>query len=90
MDSEESATLTTFNRTKRTMVHANKKRVVEVIQCSGEDMNLVLTNGIPTMPTMPTPAQAFPQYITAQRPMLSPSEFSCNSMLCLCTKRMYY
>ena len=30
------------------MVYGQKKRIIDVIQCSGEDMNLVLTNGIPT------------------------------------------
>lgn len=71
MDSEESAALTAINRNKRQMVHANKKRVIEVIQCSGEDMNLVLTNGIPTVPQ---PA-ALPQIIAAQRPILSPCKY---------------
>ncbi|VDI45110.1 epithelial splicing regulatory protein 1-like isoform X1 [Mytilus galloprovincialis] len=69
MDSEESAALTTINRSKRAMVHANKKRVIEVIQCSGEDMNLVLTNGIPTLPQ---PAAHLQQLLAQHRPMISP------------------
>lgn len=66
MDSEESATVTTIQRNKRQMIFANKKRVIEVIQCSGEDMNLVLTSGIPTQAIAPTPIM--------QRPLMSPSK----------------
>ncbi|KAK3607377.1 hypothetical protein CHS0354_022538 [Potamilus streckersoni] len=76
MDSEESAQLTSLNRHRRQMIFASKKRVIDVIQCSGEDMNLVLTNGIPTaslpptiVPTMPTVTLAQPQFI--QRPIFS-------------------
>lgn len=71
MDSEESAALTTINRSKRAMVHANKKRVIEVIQCSGEDMNLVLTNGIPTLPQ---PAAHLQQLLAQHRPLISPGK----------------
>ncbi len=59
------------------MFIGNKKRYIEVLQCSGEDMNLVLTNGVqvPTstglLPTIPPPAAA-PQFIPTQRPLISP------------------
>lgn len=66
MDSEESAQLTAINRNKRPIVFAQKKRIIDVIQCSGEDMNLVLTNGIPTT-SIPSP----PQIPFIQRPILS-------------------
>jgi len=42
----------------------NKKCFIEVIQCSGEDMNLVLTNGIapPALPPLLQPgSMAAPQ-----------------------------
>lgn len=56
----------------------NKKRYIEVIQCSGEDMNLVLTNGVPNgaMPPPPTvlPHGAAPMAL--QRPIISPGVYS--------------
>ncbi len=62
------------------MFIGNKKRYIEVLQCSGEDMNLVLTNGVqvPTssslLPTMAPPvgSVATPQFIPTQRPLISP------------------
>ena len=51
MNTEEAAQLTAINKNARQMYFAGKKRVIEVIQCSGEDMNLVLTHGI-TSPTL--------------------------------------
>ncbi|XP_052230014.1 epithelial splicing regulatory protein 1-like isoform X1 [Dreissena polymorpha] len=61
MSSEEAAQLTAINRNRRQIIYAGKKRVIEVIQCSGEDMNLVLTHGIssPTLsPVVPLAQQA--------------------------------
>uniref|UniRef100_T1ILP7 RRM domain-containing protein n=1 Tax=Strigamia maritima TaxID=126957 RepID=T1ILP7_STRMM len=47
MDSETAACLSAQNRHHRYMVFGKKQRYIEVFQCSGEDMNLVLTGGIP-------------------------------------------
>ncbi|XP_041376014.1 epithelial splicing regulatory protein 1-like isoform X2 [Gigantopelta aegis] len=67
MDTEESSTHTTLNRHRRQMVFANKKRIIDVIQCSGDDMSLVLTSGMPvTQLPQPGPAP------TIQRPILTP------------------
>ncbi|KAK3085541.1 hypothetical protein FSP39_004993 [Pinctada imbricata] len=73
MDSEESAQLTTLNRSKRQMTFAQKKRIIDVIQCSGEDMNLVLTNGLPTTPAIPQPAAIHAHAPILQRQMITPS-----------------
>merc|ERR1719187_1764547 len=56
MDSEASSFSAANNRHHRYMVFGKKQRYIEVFQCSGEDMNMVLTGG------MPAP----------QRPVLSP------------------
>lgn len=59
------------------MYIGNKKRYIEVLQCSGEDMNLVLTSGTAHMPPssslLPTmaPPIATPQFIPTQRPLIS-------------------
>ncbi|GAB6030575.1 hypothetical protein CHUAL_007437 [Chamberlinius hualienensis] len=47
MDSEHSAYLAAQQRHHRYMIFGKKQRYIEVFQCSGEDMNLVLTGGIP-------------------------------------------
>ena len=79
MDSEQSAESAGLNKHKKFMFIGNKKRYIEVLQCSGEDMNLVLTNGVhmPTssnlLPNMAHPAAvATPQIIPSQRPLISP------------------
>ena len=74
--------MTAFNRHRRPMTFANKKRIIDVIQCSGDDMSFVLTNGVPPMslpippvPALPVPAMQPAAPITMptiQRPMLSP------------------
>ena len=46
MDSDQSAELAAMTKHKKFMLIQGKKRYIEVIQCSGEDMNLVLTNGL--------------------------------------------
>jgi len=53
MDSEPSATSAANNRHNRYMVIGKKQRYIEVLQCSGEDMSLVLTGGLvpPATPT---------------------------------------
>ncbi|XP_072389212.1 RNA-binding protein fusilli isoform X3 [Diabrotica undecimpunctata] len=50
MDSEQSAFMTAQQKHHRNMAFGKKQRYIEVFQCSGEDMNLVLTGGLPTPP----------------------------------------
>lgn len=47
MDSEHSAYIAAQQRHHRYMVFGKKQRYIEVFQCSVDDMNLVLTGGIP-------------------------------------------
>lgn len=51
MDSEQSAFLAAQLRHNRYMIFGKKQRYIEVFQCSGEDMNLVLNGVLP--PTSP-------------------------------------
>ncbi|XP_018574554.1 RNA-binding protein fusilli isoform X2 [Anoplophora glabripennis] len=62
MDSEQSAFITAQQKHHRYMIFGKKQRYIEVFQCSGEDMNLVLTGGIPTSvsPTKAAPALLSP------------------------------
>ncbi|OWF42033.1 epithelial splicing regulatory protein 1-like isoform X1 [Mizuhopecten yessoensis] len=73
MDSEEAAQLTTLNRYKKAMIFGQKKRIIDVIQCSGEDMNLVLTSGIGGFPPAMQQATLAPQPHTQllQRQLIS-------------------
>ena len=50
MNSEQVADLAAEHRHRKFMVINNKKRFIEVFKCSGEDMNLVLTTGLPPAP----------------------------------------
>lgn len=52
MDSEKNAGLAAQSKHHRYMYFGKKQRYIEVFQCSGEDMHLVLTGGIP-IPTSP-------------------------------------
>ena len=56
MDSENSANKASVNRHNRYMVIGKKQRYIEVLQCSGEDMSLVLTGGLAS-PSSPTKSQ---------------------------------
>ncbi|XP_047119808.1 RNA-binding protein fusilli isoform X2 [Schistocerca piceifrons] len=58
MDSEQSAFLSAQQKHHRYMTFGKKQRYIEVFQCSGEDMNLVLTGGIPTSAVSPAKAAA--------------------------------
>jgi epithelial splicing regulatory protein 1/2 len=62
MDSEQSACITAQQKHHRYMIFGKKQRYIEVFQCSGEDMNLVLTGGIPApvSPAKATPALLSP------------------------------
>ncbi|XP_060536647.1 RNA-binding protein fusilli [Cylas formicarius] len=55
MDSEQSAFITAQQKHHRYMTYGKKQRYIEVFQCSGEDMNLVLTGGLPA-PVSPAKA----------------------------------
>ncbi|KAL8612408.1 hypothetical protein ACOMHN_008393 [Nucella lapillus] len=65
LDSEDAALVTVLNRHRRPMIYANKKRIIDVLQCSGDDMSLVLANsiadlaaaGLAVAPMMPQIAQ---------------------------------
>ncbi|XP_076343782.1 RNA-binding protein fusilli-like isoform X2 [Tachypleus tridentatus] len=76
MDSEQSAYLAAQQRHHRYMVFGKKQRYIEVFQCSVDDMNLVLTGGIPIQrqlispggTMLPPPYGAYPYVQTT--PML--------------------
>ncbi|XP_049817658.1 RNA-binding protein fusilli isoform X2 [Aethina tumida] len=61
MDSEQSAYVTAQQKHHRYMIFGKKQRYIEVFQCSGEDMNLVLTGGIPASVS---PAKAAPALLS--------------------------
>ncbi|XP_013391159.1 epithelial splicing regulatory protein 2 isoform X2 [Lingula anatina] len=67
MDNELSAEACAASRHKKYMIHGNKKRYIEVFQCSGEDMNMVLTNG--ALPPPPNPAAAAAAAVAATAPV---------------------
>ncbi|CAL4120212.1 unnamed protein product, partial [Meganyctiphanes norvegica] len=53
MDSEHSSFMASQQRHHRYMPFGKKQRYIEVFQCSGEDMHMVLTGGLPTQPRPP-------------------------------------
>lgn len=57
MASELAAESTALAKSKKLMFINGKKRQVEVIQCSGQDMNYVLTTGLP-VPHIPVAIQS--------------------------------
>jgi len=63
MDSEKSAESTAVTKNKKLMFVGGLRRYVEVIQCSGDEMALVLQQGLPT--PGPPPATAVPQSSSA-------------------------
>ena len=86
MDSELAAETASLLKHKKFMFIGNKKRYIEVLQCSGEDMNLILTNGA-TAPIMTTnmlqQVVAAPTQLAApmmQRQILSPGSFFTHSI----------
>lgn len=56
MDSEEAARASAQQKHNKFMVFGKKYRYIEVFQCSGDDMNLVLNGGLhsPANPTKPS------------------------------------
>lgn len=65
MDSESSAYACASQRHHRYMIYGKKQRYIEVFQCSGDDMNLVLTGAV-TPPS--TKALLSPGTLTTQTP----------------------
>ncbi|EZA57241.1 RNA-binding protein fusilli [Ooceraea biroi] len=65
MDSEASAYACASQRHHRYMIYGKKQRYIEVFQCSGDDMNLVLTGAV-TSPS--TKALLSPGTLTTQTP----------------------
>lgn len=65
MDSEASAYGCATQRHHRYMIYGKKQRYIEVFQCSGDDMNLVLTGAV-TPPS--TKALLSPGTLTTQTP----------------------
>ncbi|KAJ8968276.1 hypothetical protein NQ317_006404, partial [Molorchus minor] len=61
MDSEQSAFVTAQQKHHRYMIFGKKQRYIEVFQCSGEDMNLILTGGLPASVS---PAKAAPALLS--------------------------
>ena len=47
MDTEHSAEVAALTKSKKPYVINGRKRFVEVLQCSGDDMNVVLMTGLP-------------------------------------------
>lgn len=71
MDSEQSAYMTAQQKHHRYMIFGKKQRYIEVFQCSGEDMNLVLTGGIPApvSPAKAAPALLSPGMLPSITPL---------------------
>lgn len=71
MDSEQSAFVTAQQKHHRYMIFGKKQRYIEVFQCSGEDMNLVLTGGIPNPvpPVKAAPALLSPGMLSTIAPL---------------------
>ena len=85
MDSELAAETASLLKHKKFMFIGNKKRYIEVLQCSGEDMNLILTNGAtaPVMTNMMPQIVAAPTQLAApmmQRQILSPGSYFTHSI----------
>lgn len=73
MDSEASAFLCAQQKHHRYMTFGKKQRYIEVFQCSGDDMNMVLTGGV-TPATSPKVLSPGPltYYYSAMGPTLPP------------------
>ncbi|PNF34494.1 RNA-binding protein fusilli, partial [Cryptotermes secundus] len=73
MDSEQSAFQSAQQKHHRYMIFGKKQRYIEVFQCSGEDMNLVLTGGIPAGAVSPAKAATL---LSPGGTMLPPPHFA--------------
>ncbi|TMW53631.1 hypothetical protein DOY81_001268 [Sarcophaga bullata] len=71
MDSEDSARLCAQRKHHQFMVFGKKYRYIEVFQCSGDDMNMVLNGGLQS--PVPTAAHPHPHLGGSKQPsLLSP------------------
>ncbi|XP_037051285.1 RNA-binding protein fusilli isoform X2 [Bradysia coprophila] len=76
MDSEESARASAQLKHNKYMIFGKKYRYIEVFQCSGDDMNLVLNGGLHS-PSNPTkPALLSPGMLTQAQQAASPPSSS--------------
>lgn len=75
MDSEEAARASAQQKHNKFMMFGKKYRYIEVFQCSGDDMNLVLNGGLQTPPNPPKPPILSPGMLpqTSQATQSSPS-----------------
>lgn len=75
MDSEEAARASAQQKHNKFMVFGKKYRYIEVFQCSGDDMNLVLNGGLHTPPNASKPSLLSPGMLpqTPQSTQSSPS-----------------
>ncbi|XP_035702369.1 RNA-binding protein fusilli isoform X2 [Folsomia candida] len=75
MDSEPSAFLASTQKHHRYMLHFKKQRYIEVFQCSGDDMNLVLTGGQISPPLgLPSPHHHLINQLHHHQQLLSPPQ----------------
>uniref|UniRef100_A0A1W7RAH2 RNA-binding protein fusilli n=1 Tax=Hadrurus spadix TaxID=141984 RepID=A0A1W7RAH2_9SCOR len=56
MDSETSAYMAAQQRHHRYMIYRKKQRYIEVFQCSSDDMNLLMTGGLPVQRSLLSPS----------------------------------
>ncbi|XP_076449864.1 RNA-binding protein fusilli-like isoform X2 [Babylonia areolata] len=62
MDSENSAYLTALHKNSQPMIFSNKKRIIEVLQVSGDEMSVIVANSFPTLsPSLPPMMAQVPQ-----------------------------
>lgn len=75
MDSEEAARASAQQKHNKFMMFGKKYRYIEVFQCSGDDMNLVLNGGLQTPTNPPKPPILSPGMLpqTSQATQSSPS-----------------
>ncbi|KAJ2941239.1 hypothetical protein O0L34_g3435 [Tuta absoluta] len=83
MDSETSAYLCAQQKHHRYMTFGKKQRYIEVFQCSGDDMNLVLTGGVTpaTSPKVLSPGTLPPPMPPASAPRLLAHHIAQQSLL---------
>lgn len=76
MDSEESARASAQLKHNKYMIFGKKYRYIEVFQCSGDDMNLVLNGGLHSPSNSTKPALLSPGMLTHVQQAASPPSSS--------------
>jgi epithelial splicing regulatory protein 1/2 len=80
MDSEASAESASMSKNKKLMFVGSKRRYVDVIQCSGDEMSVVLQQGLPApFVGLPQSTAVMPQpafWPLAPPPFMQPIDFS--------------